>query len=78
MRVYESAANAHDLDAILKLIAGDAIFLFSDGTAHSGKEAIRLRSAYIFSSGWESSEENRLAERAVAPQSCAGWMGIGV
>ena len=41
MRIYESAANAHDLDAMLNLIADDAVFLFSDGSAHIGKDAIR-------------------------------------
>jgi uncharacterized protein (TIGR02246 family) len=41
MRLYESAANAHDLEAMLNLIADDAVFLFSDGSAHIGKDAIR-------------------------------------
>jgi hypothetical protein len=41
MRLYEAAANAHDLEAMLNLIADDALFLFSDGTAHFGKDAIR-------------------------------------
>jgi uncharacterized protein (TIGR02246 family) len=41
MRLYEVAANAHDLEAMLNLIADDALFLFSDGTAHFGKGAIR-------------------------------------
>src|SRR5882762_6841013 len=41
MRAYEAAANAHDLDATLKLIAEDAIFLFSNESSHVGKDAIR-------------------------------------
>jgi uncharacterized protein (TIGR02246 family) len=41
MSVYEAATNAHDLDALLDLIADDAIYLFSNQTAHVGKLAIR-------------------------------------
>ena len=41
MRLYEAAANAHDLEAILNLIADDAVFLFSDGSAHIGKAAVK-------------------------------------
>ena len=41
MHLYEAAANAHDLDGMLNLIAEDAVFLFSDGTAHIGKAAVR-------------------------------------
>src|SRR4051794_39559653 len=41
MRLYESAANARDLEMMLNLIADDAVFLFSDGSAHTGKDAIR-------------------------------------
>lgn len=40
MRAYEAATNAHDLDATLELIAGDAVYLFSDQSSHIGKEAI--------------------------------------
>ena len=41
MSAYEAATNAHDLDAVLGLIADDAIYLFSNQTAHIGKSAIR-------------------------------------
>jgi ketosteroid isomerase-like protein len=41
MCAYEAVTNAHDLDALLELIADDAIYLFSDRTAHIGKPAIR-------------------------------------
>ncbi len=41
MRVYEAAMNARDLDAALKLIADDAVYLFSNQASHIGKEAIR-------------------------------------
>jgi uncharacterized protein (TIGR02246 family) len=41
MRAYEAATNAHDLDATLELIAEDAVYLFSDRSAHVGKDAIR-------------------------------------
>jgi uncharacterized protein (TIGR02246 family) len=41
MRAYEAATNAHDLDALLELIADDAIYLFSNQTAYIGKPAIR-------------------------------------
>jgi ketosteroid isomerase-like protein len=41
MRTYEAAANAHNLDMTLDLIADDAIYLFSDQSAHVGKDAIR-------------------------------------
>jgi uncharacterized protein (TIGR02246 family) len=40
MRAYEVAANAHDLEATLKLIADDAIYLFSDQSSYIGKDAI--------------------------------------
>ena len=40
MSAYEAATNAHDLDALLGLIADDAIYLFSNQTAHTGKSAI--------------------------------------
>ena len=41
MSAYEAVTNAHDLDALLDLIADDAIYLFSNQTAHIGKAAIR-------------------------------------
>lgn len=40
MQAYERAANEHDLDATLNLIDDEAIYLFSNGTAHVGKDAI--------------------------------------
>jgi len=40
MREYESAANRHDLEATLGLIDADAVYLFSDGSAHVGKQAV--------------------------------------
>jgi len=40
MREYEAAANRHDLQAMLAMIADDAIFWFSDQSAHVGKLAI--------------------------------------
>jgi ketosteroid isomerase-like protein len=41
MNEYEAVTNAHALDALLELIADDAIYLFSNQTAHIGKPAIR-------------------------------------
>ena len=40
LRAYQAAANAHDLETTLSMIAEDAIFLFSDRTSHVGKAAI--------------------------------------
>lgn len=40
MREYEQAANRHDLQATLDLIDEDAVYLFSDGSAHIGKQAV--------------------------------------
>ena len=40
MRAYEAAANRHDLKTILEMTADDAIFWFSDRSAHVGKDAI--------------------------------------
>jgi uncharacterized protein (TIGR02246 family) len=40
MRAYEKATNAHDLAGTLALIAEDAVYLFSNHTAHVGKAAI--------------------------------------
>jgi ketosteroid isomerase-like protein len=41
MRTYEAATCAHDLEATVGMIAADAIYLFSNGTSHVGKDAIR-------------------------------------
>ena len=41
MRTYETVTNTHDLDALLELIADDAIYLFSNQSSHIGKNAIR-------------------------------------
>jgi ketosteroid isomerase-like protein len=41
MLEYESAGNRRDLDALLAFIADEAIFLFSNQSAHVGKNAIR-------------------------------------
>jgi len=40
MREYEAAANRRDLNGLLGMIADDAIFWFSDRSAHVGKDAI--------------------------------------
>jgi ketosteroid isomerase-like protein len=40
MRAYETTTNAHDLEALLELIADDAIYLFSDRSSHIGKASI--------------------------------------
>lgn len=40
MREYEQAANRHDLEGTLRLIDKDAVYLFSDGTTHAGKDAV--------------------------------------
>jgi ketosteroid isomerase-like protein len=40
MRSYEAATCAHDLEATLGMIADDAVYLFSNGTSHVGKQAI--------------------------------------
>jgi ketosteroid isomerase-like protein len=47
-RAYEAAANSHDLDAIMELIAEDAFYWFSDQSAHVGKTAIRKAIAANF------------------------------
>jgi ketosteroid isomerase-like protein len=41
MQMYEAATCAHDLERTLSLIAEDAVFLFSDNTAHIGKSAVK-------------------------------------
>jgi ketosteroid isomerase-like protein len=40
LRLYAANTDAHRLDATLAMIADDAVYLFSDGTAHVGKAAI--------------------------------------
>ena len=40
MQRYEEATCAHDLPGTLALIADDAVYLFSDHSAHLGKAAI--------------------------------------
>jgi ketosteroid isomerase-like protein len=40
LRRYAANTDAHRLAATLALIADDAVYLFSDGTAHIGKAAI--------------------------------------
>lgn len=40
MREYERVTNSHDLQATLSLIDEEAIYLFSDGSVHIGKQAI--------------------------------------
>lgn len=40
MRAYEAATASHDLERTLELIADDAVYWFSDGSTHHGKEAI--------------------------------------
>jgi uncharacterized protein (TIGR02246 family) len=41
MKSYEAATAAHDLSATLELIADDAVYLFSNESSHTGKDAIR-------------------------------------
>jgi ketosteroid isomerase-like protein len=38
---YERTTNTHNLEATLSLIDEEAIYLFSNGTVHVGKEAIK-------------------------------------
>jgi ketosteroid isomerase-like protein len=40
MQRYEAVNAAQDLPELLKLIADDAIYLFSNGSAHLGKAAV--------------------------------------
>ena len=40
MRQYEARTDAHDLEGTLALIDAEAVYLFSDGSSHIGKEAI--------------------------------------
>lgn len=41
MQLYEQSTSAHDLEGTLRLIADDAVYLFSDRSSHVGKDAIR-------------------------------------
>lgn len=41
IKQYERTTNSHDLEAILSLIDVEAIYLFSNGMVHVGKEAIK-------------------------------------
>lgn len=65
MRAYEAATNAHDLGATLELIADDAVYLFSDQTAHVGKgatgEVLRANFASIRNETYRISEPSWLA-----------------
>jgi uncharacterized protein (TIGR02246 family) len=45
---YETATGSQDLEGTLNLIAEDAVFLFSNGTTHLGKPAIRQALAANF------------------------------
>lgn len=45
---YLSALNARDLDTARDLIAEDAVYLFSNETAHLGREAILNAISYNF------------------------------
>ncbi len=50
MKGYEAATAAQDLEGTLSLITDDAIYLFSNGTSHVGKPAIRQALASNFAS----------------------------
>lgn len=41
MREYETITNAHDTEALIDLIADDAIYLFGNQSSHVGKDAVR-------------------------------------
>ena len=41
MQAYEQATRAHDLDALMALVADDAVYLFSNASSHVGAAAIR-------------------------------------
>lgn len=40
LELYAAATDGHRLEATLAMVADDAVYLFSDGTAHVGKAAI--------------------------------------
>ncbi len=42
MREYERATRRHGLEATLSMIDDEAVYLFSDGSAHVGKQAIEI------------------------------------
>jgi ketosteroid isomerase-like protein len=48
LAAYTAAALAHDLDAVLSFVAGDAVYLFSNETCHAGKPAVRAAIARNF------------------------------
>lgn len=50
LAAYTDAAARHDLDAMLSFVADDALFLFSNGTCHTGKAAVRAAVARNFES----------------------------
>ena len=50
MRLYEQSTSAHDLEGTLRLIADDAVYLFSDQSSHLGKDAIRAALSRNFDS----------------------------
>jgi ketosteroid isomerase-like protein len=41
MLMYERATNSHDVEATLSLVDEQAVYLFSDGSVHVGKRAIK-------------------------------------
>ncbi|MFI0723703.1 YybH family protein [Streptomyces sp. NPDC021224] len=47
LRRYEQAANSHDLDRVMPLIAEDAVYWFSDGS-HRGRAEIAAAIARTF------------------------------
>lgn len=49
LSAYQAALRAHDLDAVMACIADDAVYLFSTGASHIGKDAIRDAIAHNFS-----------------------------
>ena len=40
LREYEAATSAHDLERTLGLIDEEAVYWFSDGASHNGREAV--------------------------------------
>ncbi|MGH3271453.1 MAG: YybH family protein [Trebonia sp.] len=39
MNEYERASNSHDISRVLPMIAGDAVYWFTDGS-HAGRDAV--------------------------------------
>lgn len=54
LKLYETKINLHRFDDLLPVIAEDAVFWFSDGTAHAGITAIRA----VFERNWGSIEDD--------------------